>query len=423
MNVPETVSPVHMPFRNPTLPQEPWTILLVDDEPITRMVAKRRLIQLGHRVLEAENGRKAWEIINETRVDLILSDWMMPGIDGIGLCEMVKRDELWRNIHFILMTACDQPDQIAEGLSRGADDYLPKTATDQEIIARVKAGLRTRRLFLDLERTNRLLSVKQAELDLELQSGADHVRSLLPAVGEVVPGVILDWRFLPSLKLGGDLFQVNKWGSDFVGIMMLDMSGHGIGAAMRAVALSEVFQDARIRIPFHSLDPGRILTKLNREYPLTDQGEYFTMWLGTYQWSTQTLRYATAGHPGGILLRQDERGHVLGGKTWPIGFCPEEACSSYEVKVQAGDRLYVFSDGIFEVMNRHDEIWGRDRLRQTLEGLRAVSLEESLERLIQASREWQEKDEFSDDVALLGLEFQMRGFGVCENSTKGGLGE
>jgi phosphoserine phosphatase RsbU/P len=418
MSIQDTFPSANMAVRHQTNSLEPCTILLVDDEPITRMVAKRRLTQLGHRVLEAENGRTAWEIINENRVDLILSDWMMPGLDGIGLCEMVKRDALWRNIHFILMTACDQPDQIAEGLSRGADDYLPKTATDQEIIARINAGLRTRRLFLDLERTNRLLSAKQAELELELQSGADYVRSLLPAVGEVVPGVTLDWRFLPSLKLGGDLFQVNKWGSDFVGIMMLDMSGHGIGAAMRAVGLSEVFRDARIRIPFRSLDPGHILSKLNREYPLTDQGEYFTIWLGTYQWSTQTLRYATAGHPGGILLRQNESGHVLGGKTWPIGFCPNETCSSYEVRIQEGDRLYVFSDGIFEVMNREEEIWGSERLRLALEGIREVTIGESLEKVIQKSREWQGKDIFSDDVAVLSLEFKMGPSEARGNSTQ-----
>ena len=385
--------------------QRVFTILLVDDEKLVRMVAKRRLKVLGHRLLEAENGEEALAILRRESVDLVVSDWMMPKLDGPGLCEIMKADDALRNIHFILMTALDKPDQIAEGLSRGADDFLPKTASEQEVAARINAGLRTRHLLLELELSNRLLTAKQAELDTELQTGADFVRTLLPRIGEVVPGVNLDWRFLPSLKLGGDLFQVNKWGADFVGMMILDMSGHGIGAALRAISLSNLFQEDSVRFQFRSVDPGRILSKLNEDYPLTDQGEYFTIWLGVYQWSTRVLRYATAGHPGGILIRKDEPGAVLGAKSWPIGFCPGEAFGTQEMMTQPGDRLYLFSDGIYEVLNNQEEIWGQDRLQRTLEKQRGRSMRFSLQAVVQESQAWQQKMTFADDVAVVGLEF------------------
>ena len=116
-----------------------YTILVVDDEKLVRMVAKRRLAKLNHRLLEAENGRKALEILERENVDLVLSDWMMPELDGPGLCEVMKRDARYRSIHFIFMTALDQPSQIAEGLTRGADDFLQKSASNQEILARVTA--------------------------------------------------------------------------------------------------------------------------------------------------------------------------------------------------------------------------------------------------------------------------------------------
>ena len=128
-----------------------YTILFVDDEKLVRMVAKRRLSKLNHRMVEAENGREALDVLEREKVDLVLSDWMMPELDGPGLCKAIKQDERFRSIHFILMTALDQPAQIAEGVTRGADDALPKAASDQEILDRVLAGLRARQLFLDLE--------------------------------------------------------------------------------------------------------------------------------------------------------------------------------------------------------------------------------------------------------------------------------
>ena len=165
-----------------------YTILLVDDEKLVRMVAKRRLSKLNHRILEAENGKDALEVLAREKVDLVLSDWMMPELDGPGLCEAIKKDDRFRSVHFILMTALDQPAQIAEGLSRGADDFLQKSASDQEILARVGAGLRARQLYLDLQGSYQLITEKQQQLDTELNSASEFVRSLLP-----VPGDVADW--------------------------------------------------------------------------------------------------------------------------------------------------------------------------------------------------------------------------------------
>lgn len=384
-----------------------YTLLLVDDEKLVRMVAKRRLAALGHRMLEAEDGEKALEILRRESVDLVLSDWMMPKLDGPALCEILKRDEHLRNIHFILMTALDTPAQIAEGLRRGADDFLPKSASDQEISARVGTGLRARQLLLDLGESNRLLSQKQAQLESELQSASEYVRSLLPPKGEVVPGIRLEWMFLPSSQLGGDLFQVARWGDDRIGIMVLDMSGHGIGPALRAVSLSALFKSEHIQSSFPSFDPGHILEALNRDNPMTDQGEYFTSWVGVYQRSTKTLCYANAGHPGGVLVATTGRSQVLGGKTWPVGFAPDTTYTTSSVRIQSGDRLYLFSDGIYEVMNDEKEIWGQARLQRFLEDLPPRSMAEGLSAVIEKSRAWQDEIIFNDDVALLGMEFSI----------------
>jgi len=405
MSAMEHMTPVDVTVKKSPNSDSVYTILLVDDDKLGRMVAKRRLTKLNYRILEAGNGMEALGLLEREFVDLVLSDWMMPEMDGPALCEAMKRDVRYRTIHFILMTTLDQPAKIAEGLSRGADDFLPKTASDQEIISRVKAGLRARQLIVDLAESNRLLSQKQTELHSELRSASDFVRSLLPQPGELVPGVQLEWKFLPSSHLGGDLFQVARWGDDLVGLMVLDMSGHGIGAALRAVSLAMFFKGEHIQKTFPTYDPGEIVTFLNRKYPLTDEGDYFTIWVGVWQCSTHLLRYASAGHPGSILVKSDMPSVVLGGRSWPIGFSIEGVYRTESVPVHAGERLYLFSDGIYEVMDAHEEIWGRKRLQEAIEGVANREMMWGLNSIIEKSRAWSVQGVFEDDVALLGLEF------------------
>jgi sigma-B regulation protein RsbU (phosphoserine phosphatase) len=215
----------------------------------------------------------------------------------------------------------------------------------------------------------------------------------------------VEWEFLPSSHLGGDFFQVARWGKDHLGLMVLDMSGHGIGPALRAVALSLFFKGEHMQQVFPSYDPGEILTSLNQQYPMSDDGEYFTIWVGVWQCSTRLLRYATAGHPGSIMVKKDRSSVVLGGRSWPIGFSGDEVYGTDFITVNPGERIYLFSDGIYEVMNLQQETWGRKRLQEALEEVAEQPLQAGLSRIIGQSRTWNAQAGFEDDVALLGVEF------------------
>ncbi len=380
------------------------TILLVDDEKLARMVTRKRLERLGHRILEAEHGKQALDVLEEHSVDLIISDWMMPEMDGPTFCEAVKAQEQFRSIPIILMTALDQPAQIAEGLQRGADDFLTKAASDQEVTARVNAGLRTGRLIGDLENSYSVIAEKQSEMEAEVKCATQFVTSLLPKAGEVAPGVQMDWEFIPSLGLGGDLFQVTRWGDDYLGMAILDMSGHGIGPALRAVSLALTFRAEHMVQTHPTYDPGEIVATLNRENPLTDDGEYFTIWVGALHLPTRRLRYATAGHPAVVLTREGQPLQHIGAKTWPIGFGIEEVYASEEISLLPGDRLYLFSDGIYEVFSPEEKLWDREGFDGACQTIRVKPLKEGLQWVVQQAQAWQRQETFGDDVALVGLE-------------------
>ena len=129
------------------------TILLVDDEPVSRLSMAARLKRMGLRVLEASNGKDGLEILRRERPDLTILDWIIPEMDGPTVCEQVRLDPDILSSQIILMTSHDQPEQIAEGLARGADDFLSKSASKQEILARVQSGLRAASLLQSIERT------------------------------------------------------------------------------------------------------------------------------------------------------------------------------------------------------------------------------------------------------------------------------
>jgi len=370
-----------------------------------------RLKRLGHRVLEAENGLVALEVARRERPDLYIVDWMMPEMDGPTFCEAVRRDPLLKSSQLLLMTAHDQPAQIAEGLARGADDFLSKSASKQEIVARVLAGLRTSRLVRDLETTGNelessllLLQKKQAETDADLQSAASFVRSVLPPPGSLNQGIELAWEYQPSLMLGGDLFGVMAVDADHLGLYILDASGHGVAAALRSASLMTFLRGENVLQLVGSYDPEQVLFEANRRFPLSAEGEYFTLWVGELHVPTGHLSYASAGHSGAVISPAQGAPRWLTSSSFPLGFDPSAQFARARVVLRPGDRLFLLSDGIYEVPSPSGELWGRERFQKVIERGQQASLSGAITSCFSQARSWQQAQHFPDDAAIVGLE-------------------
>ncbi len=387
------------------------TILLVEDEPVTRASMAARLGRLGYRILVAENGRVGLDVARRERPDLLVVDWMMPEMDGPTLCEAVRRDPLLNSSQLLLMTGQDQPAQIVEGLARGADDFLSKSASKQEITARVLAGLRTSRLLRELETTGnqlesslKLLQRKQEETEADLQAAAAFIRSQFPPQGSFTQGIELAWEYQPSLLLGGDLFGVMAVDADNLGLYMMDASGHGVSAALRSVSLMTCLRVDNMLQLIGSYDPGKVLFEVNRRFPLSDDGEYFTLWVGLLHLPTGSLSYATAGHSGALLSSAQRPSQWLTRSSYPLGFDLSAQFACDRLCMKPADRLFLLSDGIYEAPSSSGEVWGRDRFQAVIDAEKQTSLSATIRSSFSAAQGWQQAQQFSDDAAVLGLE-------------------
>lgn len=380
------------------------TALIVDDEPVSRAGMAARLKRLGYRVLQAGDGKAGLELLRRERPDLTILDWMMPELDGPSVCELVRRDPEVFSSQIILMTGHDQPEQIAEGLARGADDFLSKAASPQEITARVQAGMRAAGLIRRLEHATDEIRRKQEAIERELQSAARYVVSLLPAPGQLLPGLEMASAYRPSSALGGDLFNVLRWDEHSLGLYLLDASGHGVSPALRSASFSTFLREDNLLHRVGSSDPGAILTEANRQFPLTENGSYFTIVFARLDIRTHTLFYATAGHNGLMLHRRSGEISYLAQPSLPLGFDGNNVYHTVEAQLSPGDRLYLMSDGLYEVPSPTGELWGQARLETSMREAAAKPLADTLAHAIGVAEHWLGHKQFPDDVAVMGIE-------------------
>lgn len=346
--------PEVVPFESPAgrVPSRQWKVegrlLVVDDDESNRDMLSRRLQNDGYTVEVAANGADALRILRATRFDLVLLDLIMPGLDGYLVLLKMKDEPALSGIPVIMLSALDQDGGIARCIEAGADDYLPKPFNPTLLRARLGACLDKKRLR-DLEQaTYHALMASQRQLAAELAEAGAYVASLLPARLSDGP-VTTDWCFQSSTQLGGDSFGYHWIDADHFAIYLLDVCGHGVGAALLSVSALNILRSGQLLADSPG-NPGVVLEALNQMFPMESQNQqYFTCWLGVYSRSTGHLVYASAGHPPALLIGSDGRRSELRTSAPPVGAFPEVRYPMAEIQVMPGSQLFVFSDGVYEI--------------------------------------------------------------------------
>lgn len=382
----------------------PFRILLIDDDRIQARLLSLRLERQGYELLVSHSGAEGLELARTSQPALILCDWMMEGMDGLEVCRRLKGDSSLAATYFILLTSRSDLEDRVVGLDAGADDFLSKPVEAEELLARVRSGLRLYQANLNLTRLAQDLQRQQAALEAELAEAAAYVVSQLPP--PLVEGPLrVDARFRPSLQLGGDGFDYFWIDENHLLIHMIDVSGHGLAAALPSVSVLNRLRSRSLAVDLTR--PEQVLEALNRDFQMEQHHDrYFTIWCGVYGRQSRELRYCSAGHPPAVLLPPPGAGPIstLGTRGMAIGLFEEATYLSLSCSIEAGSTLLVISDGIYELPGS-DGVMGS--LEQFLSQLSPEQLrqDEALDELMAAARARTSTGRFTDDVSLLRVRF------------------
>ncbi|WP_044181688.1 PP2C family protein-serine/threonine phosphatase [Phytobacter massiliensis] len=391
-------------------------VLVVEDSPVYRRLLARMLAQWGYRVSEAENGVDALAVLAASPVSMVISDWEMPEMDGLTLCREIRERQFGHYVYLILLTARENADDLAQGFDAGADDFLNKPVNQSELRARLHAGARILALEATLAARNARLSEALRQIEQDLQVAARIQQSVLPAHQLRYGGFFADWLFLPSAWVSGDIFNV--FGLDnHLGFYCVDVSGHGVGAAMMSLAVARQFLHGRaverfLFTPEGAIaSPAEVVSILNSRF-CSEEAEvmsYFTMIYGVVDLQSGEGRLCQAGHPTPFIVTPTGAVKTVGSGGAPVGLMPGLQWEDVAFSLAPGERLCLFSDGITECENAAGEQFGPQRLQQWLQAHAGEAIETLLPQFGQHLTGWRstenpEQQSMADDVSLLLIE-------------------
>lgn len=191
-------------------------VLVVDDSRMARLAVRNLLQAAGHQVTDAGDGREAMEVLRAGQCRLVLSDWEMPEMDGLELCRRIRHEDLPGYVYFILLTAHGSLQERVAGLQAGADDFIPKPYSPEEVLARVLAGERI--LSLETRDVALFAMAKLAESrDPETGSHLERIQNYCRVLGQQLAGMkeyhdVVDPEFLRMIHLTSPMHDIGKVG-------------------------------------------------------------------------------------------------------------------------------------------------------------------------------------------------------------------
>ena len=387
----------------------PPILLVVDDDADILRVVRFYLTKQDYRVHTASSGKEALAVLTqEEDIELVLSDVMMPEMNGLDLLKHIRSDPVHRDTPVILISAEGETSKKVTGLNLGADDFITKPFNFDELMARVKNHIRLRRLQKEVllankmvMETNRLLQKNNDKLVEDLEAARGVQMALMPDQFPDHPAFKIGSRYLPAERLGGDLFDVVLLeGGKKLGILVADVCGHGVTAAFITAMTKISFQNA-CRI---SLVPGEVMTLLNKELASNINNGYVTAFYAVLDLETKVLSYSSGGHPPLLVYRPGSAAPIeLSPQATFLGFFDSVEYTTNSLPLKKGDRVFFYTDGIYESQNKKEEQYGMDRFRAFIQNKTGEDIQQVLNLIFEDVVNFMGNQQFDDDLTLVGL--------------------
>jgi len=379
-------------------------LLLVEDSSTMRRMLAMYLKEEGFEVRTANDGNDGLEKAREEpRPELILTDYEMPDLDGAGLCRAVKADKDLRSIPVLMLTTLGETHNKIAGLEAGADDYIqkPKSPEDfKEMFARIRAHLRIGDLRIELAERNRLLESAHKKLTFELDLARKVQFALMPRPPKPRGVLQLAVRYTPANQLGGDVYDFYRLENNRLGVLVADVSGHGVNSAM----LSGMVKALAAPLSIAVLEPGEMLAGLDvsteQYFP---EGYFCTGFYLIADEETGLVRYAGVGHPPAIVVGPN------GPRTLPsnpgmLGIGMVDGTAGDSDRLEPGESLIIYTDGLTDAMDPGDVLFGEDRLKTLLQGHHGADPTEILNQVDDALNRHTSPGRPADDINIIVLQ-------------------
>ncbi|MFT7128564.1 MAG: sigma-B regulation protein RsbU (phosphoserine phosphatase) [Gammaproteobacteria bacterium] len=421
----QTGAAINKPYSSS--PQD-ITILIVEDSKSEQIHMQAMLTKFGYHVTTADNGRQALNILKTQKIQLIISDWRMPELTGIDLCRQVRADSSFGHPYIIMVTGRTSKDDLIAGMEAGADDFISKPFNSEELRVRLQAGTRILQLRDAAEQRNMALEQalrREAKTSLliqrDLEAAARMQQMQLPDNVSPFAQLEIDSLFLPAATVAGDSFNYFPLDDQHLAFYVLDVAGHGIASAMLSFTVSHFLAPGMGIIPSPNLrplkvsspyknpsrpfaQPEQVVSDLNQRFiEKEDCTHYFTMIYGILNVNTGKGRLCQAGHPHPLIVSGTGGVRKLGNGGFPVGMLRDASYNSVDFKINEGERLFLYSDGITDSKNGEGVAFSANRLATLLKVSKGRCLPDVINLIDTQLKRWHCDAPLDDDISLLSI--------------------
>ena len=385
-------------------------IIIADDDPVMQRILSGLLEDNGYDVFSANTAETALEELKKNHYDLLVSDIVMEGMDGIELVKALKTIDGCLNLPVILLSGKNDTETKVKAFKALADDYITKPFDIDELVARINTQLRLRHLKEEIENKNQLLSQRNRELEANLDIARRFQLNLLPLDIREIDGLHISSFYKPIDKVGGDLFDIIPLGNGKTGVFISDVSGHGVPAAFLNITLKMTLRavvEEEIKKTASDIYPFKFLEKINKRImQYVNDGDFITALYSIIDVNNKLLYISSAGHPKAVIMRKEgHRVSYIESRGLCLGFSSDTSYTNNVVKLYPGDRIIYYTDGLPEMKDRHGLKLGSSGLINIInrysDEINAGSLTAGIVRELEL---FSGNKEYEDDLTILCLE-------------------